>query len=57
MLKLHYKSIYLMSVAFRSIPYSTDVVLNVVFSITGKHSDSCRKTKHSEDKLHSLPKT
>ena len=43
-----------MSVVFRSIPHSTDGVFNAVFSITGKHSNSCRKTKHGEDKLHSL---
>lgn len=58
-LKLSYKSTYLMSVAFRSIPYSTDgvcvcVPINVVYSITRKLSDSCRKTKHGEDKLDSL---
>ena len=28
--------------------------INVVYSITRKLSDSCRKTKHGEDKLDSL---
>ena len=34
--------------------WSVKVPINVVYSITRKLFDSCRKTKHGEDKLDSL---